>query len=439
MSAPPDLTAADRWLAARSARDRKRSGAWPTPWWVCDAVARRLAPELHGQVVVDPACGDGRWLIAVARYAPSARLIGLDLDPLAVDAARTTLAAAGVPAELSCADALAPGAVPAGDWIVGNPPFVRPQHLDRARATDLWARFALATDKVDLAACFVERALERAPRLALVLPESLLSLGSWGATRARLARAGVDAVLELPSDTFGATVRSVVVITGPADRRAVGALGPDGIAIEARLGMGADAWTTREAPELAGAPLGDHVRFHMGVVCGDYARYVHPGRRTDEDRLTCRGRDVGRFTITDRDEYLWYRPDDMLARKPYVAPKRAELFDVPVKVVIAGTSGVELRAAIDTRRRFPLDSCYVAAPRHPDIDPYAVLGLLCARVVGEWYGARFRAPRVKGVELAKIPAPDGPWDEIAAAAREQDSAAIDAAVDRAYARTVSRS
>lgn len=435
----PDLTAADAWLAAAAPGERKRRGQWPTPWWVCEAVVALLAPDLRALPsprVVDPACGDGRWLVAVARHAPNARLVGIDADPRAVEAARITLDRAGVAAELRHADALAPGAVPAADLVVGNPPFVRPQHLDRAVARDLWARFPLATDKCDLSACFAELALRTAPWFALVLPSNLLSLASWAAVRRGLLDAGVDAVLRLPDDTFDATVRAVVVVVARADRRRAGALTRDGATLSRTLAVGAEAWSADgPLPELPGAPLGRHAAVHMGVVCGDYDRYVHLGRQYPEDQPTCRGRDVSRWTIADRGEHLRYLPQDMLRRKPYVAPKRAALFDVPAKVVLAGTTGTVLRAAVDEARRFPLDSCYVLHPRGPELDPHALCGLLLSAPVGAWYGARFTAARVKGVEVARIPVPNPPWDEIADAARARDDAAVDALVTRAYDRS----
>lgn len=428
----PDLSAADTWLAARSPSDRKRSGQWPTPWWLCVAVVDRLTLG-NAPLVVDPACGDGRWLLAVALRCPDARLVGIDSDPRAIDAARLTLARAGVTADLRCGDGLADDAVPACDQVVGNPPFVRPQHLPRDVARDLWSRFSVATDKCDLSACFAERAVDRAPRTALVLPANLLSLASFAALRRRLLAAGVDAVLTVPKGAFAATVDVVVVICGPSDRRDAGSVDADGVQITGRLSVAADAWATDGVlPELVGRPLGDHVTVHMGVVCGDYPRYVHPGLQFPEDRPTCRGRDVKRFTITPRDEHLRYLPDEMLARKPYVAPKHAGLFDVPAKVVLAGTSGRVLRAAVDEERRFPLDSCYVVHGRRPDVDPWGILGLLLSRPVGDWYGRRFRAARVKGVEVVRIPVPEPPWTTIAEAARERDEEGLEAAVAQAY-------
>lgn len=433
----PDLSAATRWLAGRTPRQRKRRGQWVTPYWVCEAVLEQLAPQLPARpTILDPACGDGRWLIAAARRLPGARLVGYDIDPAAIEAATHTLAAAGVSARLVCADSLGEGVREAADAVVGNPPFVRPQHLPRDEAAALWRRFSVATDKSDLYACFVQRALEWAPRVALVLGSSFLSLSSFQALRQRILDGGLDGVFTLPRGTFDAAVDAVVLLCGPSDRREAGTVTPDGgLAVLGALHVGPGVWSTEgPLPSLPGARMDSIASVHMGIVCGDYPRYVHQGRRYPEDRPTCRGRDVRRWQIAQSDLFVRYLPRDMLRRKPYVAPKHAGLFDVPEKVVLAGTTGRRLVAAVDTHRRFPMDSCYVLHPR-AGADPWTILGLLLSPQVQAWYGARFGAPRVKGVEISRIPIPEPPWDEIAAAARAQDEPGLELAVQDAYQRT----
>ena len=429
---PPDLSAATRWLAQASPETRKQLGQWVTPWWACVQILDRLAPELPPRpTVLDPACGDGRWLLAAARRLKEPRLIGVDVDPNAIAAARATLERHGVSAELVCADALAPGALPSCDVVVGNPPFVRPQHLPREQAQDLWARYRTATDKSDLFCCFVERALQCAPWVALVIGRVFLSLSSFAALRQHLLEAGVDGVFSLPDDTFDATVSTAVVVSGPSDRRQAGHLGPDGFHLSGTLYAGTTWSLDGPPPTLHGTPLGELVSIHMGVVCGDYKRYVRQHREITEDRPTCRGRDVRRWTIQDPGLFLRYLPREMLDRKPYVAPKHAGLFDVPEKIVVAGTTGRRLVAAMDPTRKFPLDSCYVIHPKGAT-DLFAVLGTLLSESAESWYGARFPAPRVKGVELAQIPMPVTGWSQISEAARAQDDQAVHAAVRAAY-------
>lgn len=81
--------------------------------------------------VWDPFCGSGLELVERARRGPLRSLLGTDVDPTALDAARANLVAAGVAAELAIADARshAPGSV---DLIVTNPPLGSRVQLDAA-------------------------------------------------------------------------------------------------------------------------------------------------------------------------------------------------------------------------------------------------------------------------------------------------------------------
>jgi precorrin-6B methylase 2 len=71
--------------------------------------------------VWDPFCGSGVELVERARRGPCRSLLGSDLDPSALEAARANLAAAGVAAELVLGDARSHAAGPV-DLIVTNPP-----------------------------------------------------------------------------------------------------------------------------------------------------------------------------------------------------------------------------------------------------------------------------------------------------------------------------
>src|SRR5262249_39658754 len=98
------------------------------------AAALAWVAEAHpADRVWDPFCGSGVELIERARpgRAPLASLRGSAIDATALGAARTNLAAAGVAAQLSLADARshAPGSV---DLILPNPPLGSRVQLDAA-------------------------------------------------------------------------------------------------------------------------------------------------------------------------------------------------------------------------------------------------------------------------------------------------------------------
>jgi adenine-specific DNA-methyltransferase len=143
---------------------RKRHGIHYTPPNLAKFVARRALPQLakrEAPLVLDPACGDGELLLAVAVEAaaaglPAPHLVGIDRDEEAIGTARRRLAdAPAASVALRCEDFLEIATEGAGlpprefDLVVSNPPYVRTQVLGAARAQALTRRFDL-TGRIDL-------------------------------------------------------------------------------------------------------------------------------------------------------------------------------------------------------------------------------------------------------------------------------------------------
>lgn len=94
----PAVSADD--LPGRAARVDERAASLPPT--IAAAMAFLGKPE-DRDTILDPVCGTGTLLHEAAAFAPGAALIGRDLDPKAVRAARNNLAA--VPADLDVGDA----------------------------------------------------------------------------------------------------------------------------------------------------------------------------------------------------------------------------------------------------------------------------------------------------------------------------------------------
>ena len=161
--------------------------------------------------VLDPACGDGQFLAEVVRRildavppadrpAALARVHGWDIDADAVAACCRRLDALAAPLtvdwNVGVRNAL--GALPDGttdgerfDLVVGNPPYVRIQHLDAADRRTLQTRFTLTrAGSTDLYIAFFELALALlAPggRVGYVTPNSYFHTAAGAALRAHLA------------------------------------------------------------------------------------------------------------------------------------------------------------------------------------------------------------------------------------------------------------
>lgn len=166
-------------MATRTERHRadpiKSGGVVYTPAALADFLAERALAAFSGtpSTVMDPAVGDGALLAAVAERIEGrpVRLVGLDVDPDAVQTAKSRLAAGGIPAEIRQGDFIESlvrqpelgqtlDATPIqADVVIANPPYVRTQTLGSAAAKSLGERFGLS-GRVDLYVAFAAGMVE---------------------------------------------------------------------------------------------------------------------------------------------------------------------------------------------------------------------------------------------------------------------------------------
>jgi SAM-dependent methyltransferase len=197
---------------------RKRLGAWYTPDALVEHVVGVVLDAMPAGPtwrVLDPACGDGRFLGAVAAVAASrgveVELVGVDVDPEAVRAASRALPVA----RIVHADALS------HDWgderfdvVVGNPPFLN----QLARSTTRGGRSSYGGGPyADAAAEFLALAADLARadggRVGLVLPQSIVATRDTAPIRRRLLeRARIAHVWWADERLFDAAVRTCAVV-----------------------------------------------------------------------------------------------------------------------------------------------------------------------------------------------------------------------------------
>jgi adenine-specific DNA-methyltransferase len=151
--------------------------------WAASELLKHL-PNKKSAWIVDPACGDGALLRSVQTVGKGFyRLIGVDINPAAIEAARLKL---GAEALLKCADALQPSksADVEKGWkellgpdisaVICNPPWgARLSHS----AEDLRAKgYALAKGQYDSFDLFIELCLRVVPKgavLVFIIPDAL--------------------------------------------------------------------------------------------------------------------------------------------------------------------------------------------------------------------------------------------------------------------------
>jgi SAM-dependent methyltransferase len=254
---------------------------------------RALAAALDGARVLDPACGGGALLAAAELLARAAgaslRLLGLDVAPLAVRAARARLALLGATAEARRADGLA-ARWPEVDLLLANPPFLRHEALG-AREKAAAARASGLSRQADLSAHFAAVAIRKAPVAALVWPRAL-DVSRSAAPLVADARARGGFVLRLRSragGSFAASVDTLLAVWAEGAREApaaeasapLAALGDGELATLARGGSTGRIRLLRGAgaPATGAVRLGDacDVRFGTKTGCNAFFHLVPTG------------------------------------------------------------------------------------------------------------------------------------------------------------------
>ena len=255
------------------ARRRKALGQWFTPPALVEHVVDLAVSGARSPIrtVLDPACGDGRFLAAIARrLGPSVRLIGVDIDEHAVAAARSNVPSADIRHDDSLALDWADEQF---DLVIGNPPFLN--QLATATTRGGRSRFgggAYANSAAEFLALATLLAHDDGGRVALVLPQSVLTTRDAGPIRADVqTKAAIVHAWWSQTAVFDAAVHTcVLVLETGHDHGPVTRTYGRGFVIREPVNPG-DAWGRLliEAPApLSGAPQWD------GSVLGDIAEFT---------------------------------------------------------------------------------------------------------------------------------------------------------------------
>ena len=196
---------------------RKRNGVVYTPDWIASLILDGALPSdptaLAAAAICDPACGDGAFLVPAAERLLASlgreealgalrRMAGYDVDGEAVARCRARLDAAaearypgeGVEWRVERRDAFDRAAFRRDHGrfthVVGNPPYIRVQHLEAPRRRRLAGQWETLRGATDSYLVFYELGLEllaEGGTLAYIAPSSWLRSDSGSALRERIA------------------------------------------------------------------------------------------------------------------------------------------------------------------------------------------------------------------------------------------------------------
>ncbi|WP_439558698.1 HsdM family class I SAM-dependent methyltransferase [Dyadobacter sp.] len=148
---------------SRTYQKKKLLGQVYTPAHIVEKILRLCGfyqADLTSASILDPACGDGRFLVPIASHIIETtprellpkrlrQIHGWDIDPLAIAACKANLETLLKPLDISVSwnlsvrNALTQKAKKHRfDFIVGNPPYIRIQHLEEQQRTYIKAHYA---------------------------------------------------------------------------------------------------------------------------------------------------------------------------------------------------------------------------------------------------------------------------------------------------------
>ena len=148
-----------------------------TPSWVVNTILDGVLPERNEALahcrICDPACGDGAFLVEVARrmmtrlnpadlHDAFRNIVGYDISQSALAECRERLLLLypNVDWQLFCADSMTLDNEGRFDRIVGNPPYVRVQNLEQDGREQIEGRWKLLRGASDLYVVFFELGLK---------------------------------------------------------------------------------------------------------------------------------------------------------------------------------------------------------------------------------------------------------------------------------------
>jgi methylase of polypeptide subunit release factors len=423
---------------------RQASGAYYTPAHVARFVVEHALndgpPAKQRQKILDPACGDGEFLLAVLdrlRYASAdvsvANLIadsifGIDRDAQAVAACRQRLAAyAGrapglrevLKRNIIVADALF-DALPE-HWpkkftaIVGNPPYVNIRRLSQTPdyVARLRQRFTVACGSFDLYVAFLERAVELLDPegcCGFVVPNRLLSADYAAACRQMLAsRTQIDLLADFSQqrDFHSASVYPFVIAfrQKPAKPSHVVSLSADREAVPQDRLRTSPIWSL--APEASSStaptvPLRALCTLHSGTtgfVAQQMADALSDGETAEDGIPFITSGNIDRYQVTLGNVRFMkrrFQSPRLSLSSNLLTERKRKLFREP-KLVFAGMSR---RLEVAWHEQPLALGVQVFAAAELQIDPYYLLAVLNSRFISDWYRAHFSARQLSGGYLA---------------------------------------
>lgn len=369
------------------------------------------APRRPRVRVLEPACGDAPFLAAfAARYGTGHQLVGVDIDPEALNSAKERLPFATFYEE----DFLLWQPNESFDIVIGNPPYGiigdashYPIHLLKERKGLYKRRFQTWYGKYNIYGAFIEQAvnlLHPDGKLVFVVPSTWLLLDDFAPLRQFLAKAGHLDVYYVGRAFPGRNVVAVVLVLEQGKAGMSLYESPGGPPVVHKP-IYCGELIRFETPEMAeferrGIPLGELMDIHFAARSPEIRRHPHVSREPQPGLvpiLTGRNLKPGRIDYETCYSGLWMPREEASTLRPF--------YGFP-HIVVGHTKGARVVAARD-ERCYPWREEFHLVPRVDGIDEPRVVEYLNSEPIQTHVRALYRdlLPHLTMTQLKRIPIP----------------------------------
>lgn len=331
--------------------DKKLNGVFYTPKWIVDLILDKIeyVNDIYDKKIIDPACGEGAFLGEVAeRFFTDAKknslkasmiknaleknIFGFDIDDTAIERCRVLLddialkhGIKNVKWQMMKTDSM--DKISIGkyfdffDFVVGNPPYIRIQHLGTERRNKIQREWRLcARGSTDIFITFFELGfylLHKTGKLGYITPNTYLKTKAGEALREFIKTSrSLKILIDFEHNQLfeNATTYSVITILDKSHRQETFALyKSDGESVHCIDEISAenlknDNWILTsnvileklKAIENNGTPLHRIAKIHVGVttLADDFYIFKGPKFIGDAAQITLKD---GRIFLIERD------------------------------------------------------------------------------------------------------------------------------------------
>jgi hypothetical protein len=335
------------------------------------------------------------------------------------------------------------------DAVIGNPPYVRPHHIEPQAKEYFWRRYSTFVKKSDLYCCFIERAisiLKQGGMFGYIVSNGWLRLDSFEKLRTFLLdQTSLRTIIDFTGNVFDhAIVKTAILVLSKGKSRAqmvevaTTEVTPNLAELEFKklrqdsfrdtyksifdLSLDESQEAVKKKMRKVGIPLGELFNLSFGLKTGDDSKFLTHSPESPEHKPLLRGADVHRYSATFKGEYVWYVPDKMKAHRKTARPGTASRFEQP-KVLIRDT-GAGLQGTFDGGDYYVKDVLVVSDAGKDARKLNFLMGILNSRLMRFYYETSFPTLHVQRDELASLPIRTINFDDPVDAARHDKMVAL---------------